>query len=182
MKNVLVLIDIQMELISPGRVYYLDGIEPSLENCRAMLNYARKSEWEIIHIQHSNGKGAQCFAPETDYFNFINGFEPAVNEKWFVKHDYSCYSNADYASCLNTISTSGEEYKIYVIGYSSAMCVLSTLEEARRKSHPMHLIEDAVSSRAIDGKTEPETHQFMVNLYKTKKLATVVTCESVLSH
>lgn len=44
-KNILVLIDIQKEYVTPGRPFYLSGIEPSLENSRQLLEFARKNDW-----------------------------------------------------------------------------------------------------------------------------------------
>ena len=60
-KNVLILIDIQQEYNTEDRPFYLHGIKPSLENCRRMLQFARDNDWEIIHIQHSNGNEALRF-------------------------------------------------------------------------------------------------------------------------
>lgn len=92
MKKILILVDIQKEYITPGRPFFLNGIEPSLENCRRLLVHARKNHWELIHIQHSNGSSAARFNPTDPHFDFVEGFEPIADEKRFVKTDFSCYS------------------------------------------------------------------------------------------
>jgi len=182
MKNILVLIDIQKEYTTEGRPFCLNGIEPSLVKCRSLLDAARKCGWDIIHIQHSNGKDAQRFNPDSDYFKFVEGFEPLSDEKWYVKNDFSCYSNSDFADYIDGIAKSGNEYNIYLIGYNSVMCCLSTMEEARRKAHKICYIEDASYAKAIEGKTESESHQFMVSVYKAKNLAKITSFLSVIQN
>lgn len=74
--STLVVIDIQKEYTTVGRAYYLNGIEPSLENCRKLLAFARRQSWNLIHIQHSNGYTAPKFNPTETFFKFVDGLEP----------------------------------------------------------------------------------------------------------
>lgn len=180
-KNILVLIDIQKEYVTPGRPYYLSGIEPSLENCRQLLHFARKNNWEIIHIQHSNGEAAERFNPKTDYFDFVDNFRPIAPEKHFLKTDFSCYSSPEFNAYLSELFTSKEPApNIYLIGYNTVMCCLSTLEEARRKEHKMHLVKDATLAKAIAGVTEKDMHQIMLDVYAAKGLASLITTEEIV--
>ena len=177
-KNLLILIDIQNEYVTTGREFYLNGIEKSLNNCRLILNFARKNNWKIAHIQHLNGIDAANFRPNTKYSDFAPGFEPQPQEMHFVKHDYSCYSSPDFANCLEQFTQS--ENAIYVIGYNSIMCCLSTLEEARRKKHILNFVTDASYAKALHGFSEFTTHELMLDLYKTKKLGNLITTDDVL--
>lgn len=179
-ENILVLIDIQKEYTTPERPYYLSGIEPSLENCRQLLAFARKKRWEIIHIQHSNGETAERFNPKTVFFDFVEGFEPQDSEQHFVKNDFSCYSSAEFSTCIDRLFSLHPEAAIYLIGYNSIMCCLSTLEEARRKQHKMHLVKDATYAKAIAGLSEKELHQIMLGVYAAKNLAQLVETHDIL--
>ncbi len=180
-KNILVLIDIQKEYVTPGRPFYLSGFEPSLENSRQLLAFARKNNWEIIHIQHSNGETAERFNSKTEYFDFVDDFKPINSEKHFVKMDFSCYSSPEFNTYMSELFTSKEAApNIYLIGYNTVMCCLSTLEEARRKKHKMHLVKDATLAKAIGNVTEKDMHQIMLGVYAAKGLAPLVTTEEII--
>jgi nicotinamidase-related amidase len=180
MRNVLVLIDIQQEYTTVGRPYYLKGIEPSLANCRQLLTHARNSNWDICHVQHSNGEDAPKFAPNTSYFDFVAGFEPKADELHVIKRDFSCYSSVEFSDYLAQV-TQSPDYKIYIIGYNTVMCCLSTLEEARRRGKNMYFVEDAALAKSIEDKSEHEMHKIMLGIYKAKGLATLVTTANLLA-
>lgn len=178
-KNILVVIDIQKEYITPGRPYYLHGIDPSLEKCTEVLAFARKHNWDIIHIQHSNGDNAPKFNPTNEYFDFVAEFTPRANEKHFVKDDFSCYSSAEFLDFMQAAYTSAE-VNTYIIGYNSVMCCLSTLEEARCRKHKMFFVQDASYAKSIEDRDEATMHKTMVGIYKAKGLATVISTEDLL--
>jgi nicotinamidase-related amidase len=177
-KNILILIDIQKEYTLPGRPFYLHGIEPSLDNCRKILNFARERKWEIVHVQHSNGIGAPKFDPETECYQFVSGFEPLATEKHFVKNDYSCYSSKDFASYMEEMAA--QSNNIYYIGYNSVMCCLSTAEEARRRKHVLNYVTDASYAKSLPNFSEAATHKFMLELYAAKKLVNLVLTTSIV--
>jgi nicotinamidase-related amidase len=159
----------------------LEGIEPSLENCRQLLQHARLNtrDWEVIHIQHSNGKIADCFNPNTEYFQFADDFTPTPTEHHYVKMDYSCYSSPEFSAHLDEIMHT-QKQKIYMAGYNSVMCCLSTLEEARRRKHEMIFVGDASLAKAIAPYTEAQMHEIMLSLYRTKGLAPILQAQAVL--
>ena len=179
MKTALLLIDIQKEYTIPGREFYLNGIDASLTNCHKLLKHARKNNLDVIHIQHSNkGKeGVTRFIPGTEYFEFADGLEPLQGEQHFVKNDFSCYSSDQFYQYMNAI---GKEMRIYMIGYNSVMCCLSTLEVARDRQHKIVFVQDASLAKTIPGFNEIATHDFMVNIYKAKKLAEIIYTDAVL--
>jgi len=180
MKNILVLIDIQKEYITPGRPYYLNGIERSLLNCQELLYHARKNKWEIIHVQHSNGEDAPKFNPTTDFFNFVDGFEPQSHEIHVVKNDFSCYSSKEYATYMSEAVRINPMLNIYIAGYNSVMCCQSTLEEARRLKHALHSIADASLAKSLNGRSEEECHQYQLDLYTAKGLAKIIFTKDIL--
>ena len=179
-KNILVVIDIQQEYTTPGRPFYLHGFEDSLEHCRQLLSFAREHAWQIIHVQHSNGESAERFNPKMPFFDFVEGFQPMQGEKHDVKNDFSCYSGEVFANAMESIDQMDQASNVYLIGYNTIMCCLSTLEEARRKGHKMHLVTDATYAKAIAGVDEMSMHNIMLAIFKQKNLATLVTTADVL--
>lgn len=179
-KNMLILIDIQKEYISEERPFYLKGIEPSLERCKQLLLFARLNNWEVVHVQHSNGTESSRFNPKTTFFNFIDGFEPLESELHFVKNDFSCYSNVEFSNYISNFVKENDQQRIIVCGYNTVMCCLSTLEEAKRKNHKMELISDASYAKALEGYSEKETHDFMISLYKAKSLAKIIESKQII--
>lgn len=183
MRNILILIDIQKEYTTEGRTFYLKGIESSLKQCSEMLQHARSNAWDIVHIQHSNqGKeGVTRFIPGTEYFNFVDGFEPNNDEHHFVKTDFSCYSSVDFSNYIDRLMAENEDKAVYVAGYNSVMCCLSTLEEARRRKHKLTFIQDASYALALPNTTEAVTHDLMLELYKAKGLANIISSRDILN-
>ncbi len=181
MKRVLILIDVQNEYVMENRPFKLNGIEPSLSQCKTLLAYARANAWEVIHIQHSNeGRaGIDRFLPGTTYFDFIEGFHPKQGERHYIKNDFSCYSNEAFSAYINQLQTIKPSLEMYIAGYNSVMCCLSTLEEARRRNHAFHFVHDASLAKALDELNEASMHAVMMKLYHQKNLAKLVLTSEV---
>ncbi len=180
MKNALILLDIQQEYTTPGRAFYLNGIETSLNQCKKLLQCARENQWEIVHMQHSNGENSERFNPNSQFYKFAQGFEPIANnyEHHFIKKNYSCYSSLDFSDYMDKMIREG--VVIYLAGYNSVMCCLSTLETAILKNHPMNFIADASLAKKIDHHTEAEMHKIMCSIYDAKSLATITDTDTVI--
>lgn len=112
--STLVVIDIQREYTTPGRLFYLNGIESSLNNAKKLLEMSRAKKWNIAHVQHFRKEGNGIFnRHELQFSGFVGGFEPKQNEQYFEKSIFSCYSNPEFSYFM-------EEKKnepIYIIGY-----------------------------------------------------------------
>jgi nicotinamidase-related amidase len=89
MRNILILIDIQNEYISSNRSFYLKGIHPSLENCKALLIKARELGWTIAHVKHLADENSATFNPKEEFSQFVAEFEPKKGELVFIKNDRS---------------------------------------------------------------------------------------------
>ena len=158
----LVVIDIQKEYTTPNRPFYLKDIEPSLTQAKKLLDICRtQSTWSIAHVQHfREGEGAVMFnrhAPE--FSGFVEGFEPKINEHYFEKSIYSCYSNPEFMRFM-------EERKnepIYLIGYGTTKCVLSTVIDGFHRGHrSLIVVADATLAKAEQDFTETALHQAML--------------------
>ncbi len=151
-KPTLVLIDIQQEYISPGSPFHLDGILPSLENCRLILAHARQEKWPILHVQHvTNGS---VFSGQRA--QFIEGFAPAVDEPVFQKSQTSPYTNEAFKSAM----LSAKESEALIIGYGSTQCCMSTVISGAAIGLRHSFVKDASWARTLaDDISEAQAHR-----------------------
>ena len=172
----LVLIDIQREYIEKDRPFYLNGIENSLANCKQILAYARNNNWNIGHVNHSKTR-ANIFDSNSKFSDFIDGFQPMSDEKVFYKHIYSCYSNPEFADFMEENKLNGE---IYIIGYNSIMCCLSTVIEGFHRGHQLHLVSDACYAKATANYSEQDMHKHSLDIIETAGFANLITTSELI--
>ncbi|SFS30676.1 cysteine hydrolase family protein [Marininema halotolerans] len=160
-KNALVVIDVQREYVTEGRPFYLQGIEPSLNNIQKVLAKARQDGWEIIHVRHL--QEGNIFAKDTEFAAFVPGFEPLTEEQEIHKGNFSCFSSPEFEQRLSEL----KDYRIHIVGYGSTMCCLSTIIEGYHKGYEMVFIHDASRAKRTD-KFDEESH----HAHATEYLAT----------
>lgn len=154
----LIFVDMQREYSTPGRPVSLGGIEASLDNCRALLAFARAASWPIVHVR-TIVRGA-VFNEELIYSRFIEGFEPRPGEMVFTKARPSCYANADFARMMD----SGGGENALLAGYSGCTSCLATSIDANHRGHNLRFVEDASLSTPLAGASESQSHHFIVAL------------------
>lgn len=160
--NVLLLIDFQREYNTKGRPFYIKEIEESLKNAQSVLHYARKNKWTIIHVKHYNDlefKNTEVFLKGNKYAEYIDEFIPLKTEAEFEKNNYSCFSNEEFTAFLEKYKPA----KIFVVGYNSRMCVLSTIIEG----YKFYLVHDSSNAKADMIYTEKEIHGVMTSVLAT---------------
>lgn len=151
-----VAIDIQREYTTKGRPFYLNGIEESLENCRAILSHARVQRWPVAHIRHIQ-KG-HVFSDSNPCSRFVEGFEPFPHEFVFTKSNFSCYSCRGFEKFMEWSRAD----RIFVIGYNSLMCCLSTILDGYNRGHELTFVHDASLARPT-----PNADEFSAHLHAT---------------
>src|SRR3954454_24591524 len=171
---ILINIDIQREYTTPGRPFYLNGIEPSLANCRRLLAHARRHRWPVIHVRHLQNRG-HLFDEEMEFSRFVEGFEPLASEPVFTKAKLSCYSDDGFARMME----SAYHDQVYVAGYNSLMCCLSTLVEAFHRGHRLNYVADASLARATKHADEQVAHRHATDILSI--YANVVATDQVLA-
>jgi len=150
---ILVLIDVQREYVSPGRPFHIAGIGPSLENCRRLLAHARANSWPIAHVRHFGA--SHLFNEALEYSRFVEGFEPLPNEMLFTKTKLSCYSSEPFRLFMD----SAREEDVYIVGYNTQMCCLSTVVDGYHRGHRFNYVADASCARATPHASEQEAHR-----------------------
>ncbi len=158
----LVVIDIQKEYTTVNRPFYLNGIEPSLNNAKRMLELARSLNWKIAHVQHFREvERSPIFNRNLPEFSdFVEGFEPREDEFYFEKRIFSCYSNPEFSQFIE----SQKAEPIYLVGYGTTKCVLSTAVQGFHLGHKLTLVADGTYAKAeaAKGFSEEELHKAMV--------------------
>jgi ureidoacrylate peracid hydrolase len=176
MQKVLVLIDIQREYITPGRLFCLQGVESSLQQAKKLLAHARQHEWKIIHVRHVK-VGAPIFSPDSEYTDFIEGFTPLEGEVVVSKSLYSCYSSSKFCQLMQGF----KHDEVFIVGYNSIMCCLSTVISGYHLGHKLHVVKDAMLAKSTKHFTEQENHQFALSTIEAAGYANCVSAEEVMS-
>ncbi len=141
MKPTLCVIDIQREYNTADRPFYIQGIEASLKNAKALLEFARKNEWRIIHVQHL--QDGNIFSRSNVYSNFIAGFEPQREELVCVKNNFSSFSSQEFTNAVSENRSSD----LVLIGYGSTMCCLSTIIDGYHRGFNLTFVADASTAK-----------------------------------
>ncbi len=149
----LVMIDVQLEYVTPGRPFFMESIGPSLENASLLLDHARASNWRIIHVQHE--QSGPLFTKGGAFVDFVEGFEPLPGETVVVKSQISPFTEPGFNAA---IQAAGPQ-PVYVAGYGSTMCCLATMVGAPLFGHRFTFVHDASWARSarIDF-SERDTH------------------------
>jgi nicotinamidase-related amidase len=154
---ILVAIDIQREYTTEGRPFHLDGIEASLDNCRALLAHARRNRWIVAHVRHlQNGA---IFNKDSEYSLFVEGFEPRGGEPVFEKSNLSSLTSDGFRKLMTGARDGGNP--VYIIGYSGQMCCLSTLVDLFHLGLRANYVADASLSRASKIAPPAEMHRHL---------------------
>ncbi|SFT01407.1 cysteine hydrolase [Marininema halotolerans] len=160
-RNALVLIDIQREYVTEGRPFHIRSIGPSLENAKKLLENARTEGWAIAHVRHlQEGK---IFNDNSEFSDFVSGFEPRIGEREIVKNQFSCFSSPEFSQMMERL----QEYRIHVIGYGSTMCCLSTIVEGYHRGFQMVFVHDASNAKKMDRFGEESHHAHVTEILST---------------
>lgn len=171
---ILINIDIQREYTTPGRPFYLNGIEPSLRNCRLLLRHARENHWPVMHVRHIQTKG-HLFDEAMEFSRFVEGFEPLPSEPVFTKNNLSCYSDEGFRRMME----GAYHDQVYIAGYNSLMCCLSTLVDGFHRGHRLNYVADASLARATKSADEQESHRRATEILSI--YANIVATDHVLA-
>ena len=174
---ILVVIDIQKEYTTPGRDFYLHGIEESLTNAKLILDFARQNHWNIVHVQHfRNDPNSELWNAASIYSDFVEGFEPQEGELKVIKNKFSSYSALEFGPYVEA----NKDEPLYMIGYNTRMCCLSTVVEGFHRGHIYHVVADATLAKATAHFSEIDMHEHMLEVMDGV-FAKIVKTEAILS-
>jgi len=152
------LVDLQVEYAAPGRAYSLGGIEPCLENCRAVLSESRRLGLPIAHFRRTQAN--TYFNPVSPFSAWISDFRPRTNEMMFERHLPSCYSNREFSAFMDVV----EAPTLVLLGLTGEGACLSTAVDGFHRGHTTIFVADASASRPLPGLSAADSHAAVIKI------------------
>lgn len=141
--SALIIIDVQNDYF-PGGKMTLEKSEQAAENARSILDYFRKNNLPVIHVQHiSTNDGATFFLPGTKGAEINPLVLPREDEKVIVKHFPNSFRETDLLNYLQ----SKKIKNLVITGMMTDVCVESTTRAAFDFGFTNTIIGDATATR-----------------------------------
>ena len=149
---IVVFVDMQQEYVAAPRLLAISGIDRALDNCRKVLDHARRIGLPVAFVRMLNESA--FFNRATPFARWIEGFEPYRNEMIFERGSPSCYSCEPFTALMNQ-SRGG----MVLVGFAGESSCLSTLIDAFHRNHKVTYLYDASASHALDDVSAGEIHR-----------------------
>lgn len=140
----LVLIDIQMDYFTPGKLHIPDG-EAAVSQAAAVREWARSKGITIIHIQQQSNPAAPIFAAGTPGVEFHPKVAPVDGEIVIPKGLPSSFKGTTLQEELSARSID----MLIITGLMTHMCVDSTTREAIHLGYKTIVVSDACATRDL---------------------------------
>ena len=138
-KTALILVDIQNDYF-PGGKMPLHETEKATKNARAILDYFRKNNLPLFHIQHIfKDTQAPFFTPDTEGVQIHQSVTPLESETVIQKHFPNSFLHTSLEAELKNL---GIEHVI-IVGMMSHMCIDATCRAAVDLGFSCTVLEDA---------------------------------------
>ena len=149
---IVVFVDMQQEYVAAPRLLAISGIDRALDNCRKVLDHARRIGLPVAFVRMLSESA--FFNRATPFARWIEGFEPYRNEMIFERDSPSCYSCEPFTALMNQ-SRGG----MVLAGFAGESSCLSTLIDAFHRNHKVTYLYDASASHALDDVSAGEIHR-----------------------
>jgi nicotinamidase-related amidase len=149
---IVVFVDMQQEYVAAPRLLAISGIDRALDNCRKVLDHARRIGLPVAFVRMLSESA--FFNRATPFARWIEGFEPYRNEMIFERGSPSCYSCESFTALMNQ-SRGG----IVLAGFAGESSCLSTLIDAFHRNHKVTYLCDASASHALEDVSADEIHR-----------------------
>lgn len=140
--SALVLIDCQ-NTYREG-IMQLEGVEPALVQCRALLQRYRDAGRPVIHIQHDAGRGTPY-----DVHDRIGAIadlvKPIEGESVVVKNYPSSFEKTNLDALLKGYGVD----EVALVGFMTHVCVNSTARAAFNHGYRATVVGDATATRSL---------------------------------
>lgn len=146
MSKALIIIDIQNDYFQAGACELVNPMEASLK-AKEVLEYFRKKDMPIFHIQHINvRKGATFFLPNTKGVQIHENVKPLENEIIIEKN----FPNSFLETNLELELEKQNIKELIICGMMSHMCVDSTTRAAFDMGYDCIVIHDACTTKDLE--------------------------------
>ena len=149
---IVVFVDMEQEYVAAPRLLAISGIDRALDNCRKVLDHARRIGLPVAFVRMLSESA--FFNRATPFARWIEGFEPYRNEMIFERGSPSCYSCEPFTALMNQ-SRGG----MVLAGFAGESSCLSTLIDAFHRNHKVTYLYDASASHALDDVSAGEIHR-----------------------
>ena len=142
MKEALIIIDIQNDYFEGGANPLENSLLASL-NAKMLLEYFRKNNLPIVHIQHiANREGATFFVPNTKGVEIHENVKPIAGEKVITKHYPNSFRETELQSYLQSLHID----TLVICGMMTSMCVDATTRAAKDLGYECIVIGNACAA------------------------------------
>jgi nicotinamidase-related amidase len=141
-KSALILIDCQ-NTYREG-VMQLEGVEPALQECAALLARARAAGTPVIHIQHDAGAGGP-YDTHAHIGRIADIVAPADGEKVITKAYPSSFEKTDLDAELKRLGVED----LVIAGFMTHVCVNSTTRAAFNHGYRPTVVANATATRSL---------------------------------
>lgn len=143
-KSVLLLIDIQREY-RDGRVP-LANVDAAADEAGRLLALARRNGVPVFHIAHDAGPGAQAFATDSPYRDFLPQVTPLEEEPVLYKRNANAFLGT---GLIDLIRATGRT-EVIIAGNTAGVCV-STSARSAAEEHGLRVtvVADAIAARDV---------------------------------
>jgi nicotinamidase-related amidase len=151
MKTGLIVVDVQNDYFSGGSMELVD-MDTAAANCARLLEFFRKQQAEIFHMQHiATREGATFFVADTPGCEIHDSVKPLADETVIVKHYPSSFRETELAEMLQQAAVQ----ELVICGAMTHMCIDTTTRAAFDLGYKCHVVADACATRNLefDGKT-----------------------------
>lgn len=139
----LLIIDVQNDYFKEGNMT-LPGAEEAGKKAQQVLEYFRKNNLPVVHIQHiATNEGATFFLPNTKGAEINALVSPKGDEKVIVKHFPNSFRDTDL---LEHLKSKGIK-NLVITGMMTDVCVESTTRAAFDFGFSNIIIGDATATR-----------------------------------
>lgn len=148
-KSALILIDCQ-NTYREG-VMQLEGVEPALEQCAALLDRARRDGAPVIHVQHDAGVDTP-YDVRQRIGMIADVVAPREGEKIVTKAYPSSFEQTDLDAHLRSLGVAD----LVLAGFMTHVCVNSTARAAFNHGYRPTVVAAATATRALPNPTGGE--------------------------
>lgn len=146
MNRALIIIDIQNDYFLGGKAELVNPDKAS-RNAKLLLEYFRKKNLPIVHIQHiANRPNATFFIPDTKGAEIHNNVKPKDTEQIIIKH----YPNSFRETNLLEYLKSNNITDLVICGMQTHMCVDATTRAAKDFGFNCIVIGDACATKDLE--------------------------------
>ena len=145
-QTALLLIDIQNDYFEGGANPLAGSLEASV-NAGKVLQYFRKKNLSVVHVQHlSTRPGSTFFIPDTKGAEIHSNVQPEDNEKVIIKHFPNSFRDTELLAFLQLKGVAN----LVVCGMMTHMCVDASVRAAKDMGFTCTLISDACATKNLE--------------------------------